>query len=197
MVLSIRSGLVRTILLKMDTEVSREVMEKTAAVLNERLQGLTLMEIKQTLDTRIRDVAEADPELVRTIAHSMPPFIDPVEHRNLHFGGTHNIMSQPEFSDHRRLSDVLNLLESKEILIHLFDQNDAAGDLSITIGEENREELIRYCSLITASYHIGAISGTLGVLGPTRMRYSKVVALVDFMAKVLGQVLTDENLPVS
>ncbi len=191
MVLSIKSGLVRTILLKMDAEVSREVMDKTAAVINERLHGLSLMEIKNTLDSRLRDLVEVDTSLVQAITGSAAPLIDQIELRNFHFGGTNNIMVQPEFSDQRKLSNMLNLLESKQIVIHLFEQNESQGELTIAIGEENRDELIKYCSLITTSYHIGSVTGTLGVIGPTRMRYPKVVALVDFMAKVLTEVLEE------
>ncbi len=193
MVFSIQSGLVRTIMLKMDAEVPREILEKTAAIINERLNGLSLMEIKHTLDHRIRDLgAGVDTDFVRWVARAAVPIIDPIELRSLHFGGTNNLMRQPEFSDHDKLSSFLHLLESKNMVIQLFDQQDNASELTIAIGEENREELIKYCSLITASYHVGSIAGTLGVLGPTRMRYAKVVALVDFMAKVLTQAL-DEN----
>ena len=192
MVLSIQSGLVQTIMLKMEVEVPREVLEKTAAILNERLHGLSLMEIKHTLDSRIRDLGEGvNPEFVRWVARAAMPMIDQVELRSLHFGGTNNIMRQPEFSNHDKLSSFLHLLESKNIVIQLFDQQESLNELTIAIGEENREELIKYCSLITASYHVGSITGTLGVLGPTRMRYAKVVALVDFMAKVLTQALDE------
>ncbi len=191
MVLSIKSGLVRTILLKMDAEVSREVMDKTAAMINERLHGLSLMEIKSTLDSRLRDLIEVDANLVNAIASSASPLIDQIDHRNFHFGGTNNIMAQPEFADHHKLSNMLNLLESKQIVIHLFEQNESKSELTIAIGEENRDELIKYCSLITTSYHLGSVTGTLGVIGPTRMRYPKVIALVDFMAKVLTEVLEE------
>ncbi|MGH7492018.1 MAG: heat-inducible transcriptional repressor HrcA [bacterium] len=194
MVLSIQSGLVQTIMMKMEAEVSREVLERTAAIINERLHGLSLMEIKHTLDSRIRDLGEhVDPEFVRWVARKAVPMIDPVEPRSLHFGGANNLMRQPEFSDYDKLSSFLRLLESKNIVIQLFDLQEHANELTIAIGEENREELIKYCSLITASYHVGTITGTLGVLGPTRMRYAKVVALVDFMAKVLTQVLDENN----
>ncbi len=191
MVLSIKSGLVRTILLKMEAEVSREVMERTAAVINERLHGLSLTEIKNTLDSRLRDLVEVDAGLVNAIASSATPLIDQIDHRNFHFGGTNNIMVQPEFFDHRKLSNMLNLLESKQIVIRLFEQSETRGELTIAIGEENRDELIKYCSLITTSYHLGSVTGTLGVIGPTRMRYPKVIALVDFMAKVLTEVLEE------
>jgi heat-inducible transcriptional repressor len=196
MVLSIQSGLVQTIMMKMEAEVSRDVLERTAAIINERLHGLSLMEIKHTLDSRIRDLGdEVNPDFVRWVARAAVPIIDQVEHRSLHFGGANNLMRQPEFSDHDRLFSFLRLLESKNIVIQLFDLQENADELTIAIGEENREELIKYCSVITASYHVGSISGTLGVLGPTRMRYAKVVALVDFMAKVLTKVLDEDTAP--
>jgi len=189
MLLTIKSGLVRTIVMKVAAEVSREVLEKTARVINERLHGLSLKEIKQSLDHRMRHAGDANPELIERILGSADLLFSEDGRRGLHFGGTNNIVAQPEFTDHQQLAKILNLLENREILIHLFEQGDDSEKISITIGDENRDELIKHCSLITASYHIGNISGTLGVLGPTRIRYSKMVALVDYMAKILTEVL--------
>ncbi|MCG3121578.1 MAG: Heat-inducible transcription repressor HrcA [bacterium] len=192
MVFTIKSGLVRTIVMEVAAEVSREVLEKTARVLNERLHGLSLQEIKQSLDQRMRHAGDVNPELLERIIGSADLLFSEDGRRGLHFGGTNNIVQQPEFTDHQQLAKILNLLENREILIHLFEQGDDPEKISITIGDENRDELIKHCSLITASYHIGNINGTLGVLGPTRIRYSKMVALVDFMAKILTEVL-DKN----
>jgi heat-inducible transcriptional repressor len=162
-------------------------------VINERLHGLSLKEIKRSLDRRMRDVSEVNTDFISLLMGSAEVLFDEEERRSFHFGGTNNIMNQPEFSDHQQLAKVFNLLENRGILIHLFDQKEGSEKISITIGEENREALIKHCSLITASYHIGRISGMLGVLGPTRIRYSKMVALVDFMAKILTQVLEDSQ----
>lgn len=189
MVFTIKSGLVRTIVMEVAAEVAREVLEKTARVLNERLQGLSLQEIKQSLDQRMRHAGDVNPELLERIIGSADLLFSEDGRRGLHFGGTNNIVQQPEFTDHQQLAKILNLLDNREILIHLFEQGEDPEKISITIGDENRDELIKHCSLITASYHIGNINGTLGVLGPTRIRYSKMIALVDFMAKILTEVL--------
>jgi heat-inducible transcriptional repressor len=197
MVLTIESGLVRTIVMEVATEVSRDVLEKTARVMNERLHGLSLNEIKQSLDQRLRHAGDANPDLIDRIVGSADLLFNEDGRRGLHFGGTNNIVTQPEFTDHQQLAKILNLLENREILIHLFEQGDDSEKISITIGDENRDELIKHCSLITASYHIGHINGTLGVLGPTRIRYSKMVALVDYMAKILTDVLEkNQAIPV-
>ena len=193
MVLSIKSGLVRTIVVEVAAEIPREVLEKTASVISERLHGLSLQEIKQSLDRRMRHAGEASADLIAKIMESADLLFNDEERRGLHFGGTNNIVNQPEFTDHQQLAKVLNLLENRGILIHLFEQGDTPEKISITIGDENREELIKHCSLITTSYHIGNVSGTLGVLGPTRIRYSKMVALVDFMAKILTETLEDNQ----
>lgn len=189
MVFTIKSGLVRTIVMEVAAEVAREVLEKTARVLNERLHGLSLQEIKQSLDQRMRHAGDVNPELLERIIGSADLLFSEDGRRGLHFGGTNNIVQQPEFTDHQQLAKILNLLDNREILIHLFEQGEDPEKISITIGDENRDELIKHCSLITASYHIGNINGTLGVLGPTRIRYSKMIALVDFMAKILTEVL--------
>ncbi|HFE52634.1 MAG TPA: HrcA family transcriptional regulator, partial [Bacteroidetes bacterium] len=84
---------------------------------------------------------------------------------------------------------ILELLENKEIIIQVLQEGEDEGKVSITIGEENQEELLRNCSLVTATYHVGSVRGTLGVIGPTRMPYARVVALVDFMAETLPHVI--------
>jgi len=81
------------------------------------------------------------------------------------------------------------LIDNQKILIRIF--NDSLRDdekISITIGQENREELISNCSLITAVYKIGDVTGTIGVLGPTRMKYERVTTLVEYIAKEISNL---------
>ena len=78
------------------------------------------------------------------------------------------------------------LLESKQNILHLLSDKQAE-EVSITIGDENQEDGFAGFSVITTRYYIGNVTGTLGVVGPTRMHYSKIVPLVDFMGKVLTQ----------
>lgn len=187
--ITIKGGLVRTIIMEVHRQVSRGRLEETARIINERLHGLTLEEIKNSMDRRLQGLVRGEDSLVQLIVDSADRLFDFDQHRNFHFGGTHNIMAQPEFSDHEKLADILNLLENKEMIVHIFGQEEQAENLSITIGHENRGEVLKHCTVITAAYHLGNISGTLGVLGPTRMQYPKTIALVDFMGKLLTKVL--------
>ncbi|MFQ5864692.1 MAG: heat-inducible transcriptional repressor HrcA [bacterium] len=191
-VISINSGLVKTIMMEMESGVSREQLNETTWIINERLTGLSLKEIKETIDRRMFGVSSSEDKLVRLIVKSSNKLFNFEEYKDndLHLGGTQNIMANPEFSDKEHLTKILQLLDSKQIILHLFDEKEEDDRISITIGEENKDELFRNCSIIATSYHIGNVTGTLGVVGPTRMHYAKIISLVDYMGKALTQMLS-------
>ncbi len=202
-IITIKSGLVRTITMELDRGISRETLEETCRILNERLHGLTLREIKKTIDARLRDIQIKDSRFIDLVLGSSQSLFTFPSPSDLHIGGTANIMVQPEFSDQHKLRNIMDLLDDKEILIQVFNRAEEAPQprenprfphrIKITIGEENKQDLMRYCSLITATYHLGNVSGTIGLLGPTRMPYSKLVAVIDYMAEVLSELFNSEH----
>jgi len=197
-VISIKSGLVKTITMELEKGVTREKLEHTANVINERLHGLTLREIKQTIDVRLKNLTEGDAGFIDLVVDSSKFLFDFSPPGDLHIGGASNIIVQPEFFKQEASKDITELLDDREIMIHVLNQEDEdendnyeeAKKLRITIGEENRDIIMQHCSLITASYHVDEIFGTVGVLGPTRMQYSRIAGLVDYVAKVLTDTLT-------
>lgn len=189
-VISIKSGLVKTIMMEIRSNVSRDQLDETCWIINERLSGLSLKEIKESIDKRMSGLSYGEEGLIRLIVESSKKLFDFEEYRDVHLGGARNIMSNPEFADREHLSKMIDLLEQKQIILHLLNKNAEDNKISISIGEENKEELFRNCSVITTSYHIGTVSGTLGVVGPTRMHYGKIVSLVDYMGKALTELLS-------
>ncbi len=199
-IITIKSGLVKTITMELEKSISRATLQESVRILNERLHGLTLKEIKNTIDKRVHDIAIGDSQLIELFVKSSQSIFNFSTFSDLHIGGTANIMEQPEFTDQNMLRNIMDLLDNKEMLIQVFNRDVsteapelkrnevAAHQIKITIGEENKKELIRYCSLITATYNLGNISGTIGLIGPTRMPYSKLVAVVDYMADVLSKL---------
>ncbi len=192
-IIRVKSGLVKTILMEISSNLSRDKLEETARVLNERLHGLTLLEIKRSIDKRLADLSGGSPELVRLIVGSAESVFDVEGGAHFYVSGTGNILSQPEFVQHEQMSKILQLLDQKHVLIQLLNEQGKKEGVSIIIGEENREELMRACSLITATYNLGDVTGTLGVIGPTRMQYAKVIALVDYMAQVLRELIRERQ----
>jgi heat-inducible transcriptional repressor len=84
---------------------------------------------------------------------------------------------------------LIELFEEKDIIIHLMEKRTMPPELKITIGDENEEELVQNCSIITAPYKMGDVDGVLGVIGPTRMVYRRVIPIVDFTAKFVTTIL--------
>ncbi len=104
--------------------------------------------------------------------------------------GKANILKQPEFQDVRRAQPVLSALEQEDVVVEIFRPGAQGDRVRITIGKENTREEMRECSVITATYfREDRPGGVIGIVGPTRMRYSKIVSLVAFLADSLGEAL--------
>lgn len=192
-IITITSGLVKTIMMEIKYSIRRNKLEETTRILNERLSGLTLRQIRDTFKTRMSDINYGDENLIFQMSKAVDKIFS-LEDEHIHLRGTQNILSQPEFANQEKIAKILELIDNQKILIHIF--NDSTKDdekISITIGQENKEELINNCSLITAVYKIGDIAGTLGVLGPTRMKYEKVTSLVDYIAKEISNYFIQQN----
>lgn len=108
----------------------------------------------------------------------------------VHTEGTANILKQPEFRDVRRAQPVLSALEQEDIVQELLRGGLGQERVRVMIGAENRREEMRDCSVISAPYYVGErAAGVLGIVGPTRMRYGKIIGLVRFLAESLGDAL--------
>ena len=191
MVLKLNSGLVKTIMMELDFQISRKNLDTTARILNQRLSGLKLGEIKRTIDQRLRNVSGGNANMIKFFISQAGDLFDFEEWEDVYYGGTRNIVHQPEFNDQQRLEALMTLLDNRKSIIQLLARIDDNRKIVVKIGDENRDLNIQHCSLVTTSYHVGSASGTLGIIGPTRMRYSKIIPIVDFMSQVLSNVLTN------
>lgn len=189
-VLSIKSGLVRTITLEYNIEVKESQLTYIESVLNERLSGLTLNEIRKTFKERFKDLDSSDKPIIRIFLDSVDKiFVDLKSEDRIFLTGTKNFIRQPEFEDPEKFQSVIELIEDKDIIIHIMEKNKKADDIFISIGKENKDQKLEEYSLVTKEYNFGETSGTLGIIGPKRMEYSKVVAIVDYIAKMLSDLL--------
>ena len=108
----------------------------------------------------------------------------------VHVGGTTNIVDQPEFRDREKLRGLIEVLEERKILTELVSTKGIKEGITITIGKEIERGEMQYCSLVTSPYKAGKVGGTIGIIGPTRMRYSKLVSMVEYAASLLGDALS-------
>jgi heat-inducible transcriptional repressor len=190
-ILSIKSGLVRTIMLEVASEIPREKLEEMSRLLNERLSGLTLQQVRDSFAERIRDVQTEDSGLIRLFIDSVDKLFVPTRSERIHIAGAEMVVEQPEFVNPEDFKSVIELINNEEIIVHVLEKNEAKPpQVRVTIGEENAEEKLRPYSIITASYTAGDVTGAIGVIGPRRMQYAKMIPLVDEVARAISNMFS-------
>ncbi len=109
----------------------------------------------------------------------------------MYFDGTLHLFEQPEFRDVERAKALLGFLEQEEAVSSMLSEISRRSGTQVTIGHEHPREEMYECSMVTATYRVGGtVVGTVGVVGPTRMEYSKAVSAVGALADSLSEVLT-------
>ena len=195
MVMTIRSGLVRTVYVDMPGEVKPDILTSVTQVLNERLGGLTLQDIRETMPERLKDSSPGDrpgtDELLNIFMQSSSELFDssPLTEAEVHLGQTSVLAAQPEFTSGERLKGLIELTEQRDLLAQVLGSREHQGGLKITIGGENDAEALWDFTLVTAEYRVGDLKGVIGVIGPTRMPYEKVIAIVDYTSTLVNSVL--------
>ncbi|MBI5402755.1 MAG: heat-inducible transcription repressor HrcA [Ignavibacteriae bacterium] len=187
-ILNIQSGYVRTVMMEVESEVSRDKLDRLADFLNERLQGLTLKEIRETFEERVNDYKYEEPELIQMFINSIDKlYCDEEKGRKIFVGGTGDIITQPEFDDPKNFKSIIDLTEDKNLVVHIFQNSGKSGDeVTISIGSENQEKKLKDYSVVCTSYSFGEIKGSIGIIGPKRMNYKKMVSLIEYTSKLIS-----------
>lgn len=186
-VLAFKSGLARTILVEVEASINSAELMRISQVLNEKLADLSLGQIRKTVQERLAST-EGNPRLLRLFIDSSSEIWSNLSLEKIHVGGTENVLNQPEFSNREKLQGIVKLLEERNGLIEIMNpyQNNDTG-IIITIGGENKAREIQSCSVVSAKYEAGSTSGTIGIIGPTRMPYARLVTLVKYAARQLSK----------
>jgi heat-inducible transcriptional repressor len=193
MVLTLHSGAARTVFVQVAGTLHPEAVASIAQVLNERLAGLTLRDIRQSLPERVRDTATtpAENELLDIFVATGEQIFDLPSAASdaVVLGRTSLLAEQPEFASGPKMRELIELTEQREVLKRALESRANSIGLTVTIGGENENRSLSRLTLVTAPYHSGPLSGVIGVLGPTRMPYDKVVALVEHTSRLVGDLL--------
>ncbi|MCX6826489.1 MAG: heat-inducible transcriptional repressor HrcA [candidate division Zixibacteria bacterium] len=189
-IVAVRSGLAKTILMEVESDIDIAELRQMESVLNERLAGLTLGHIRKTLNDRLANTS-CSSRLIKLFLDSKSVIWEDQGDEKLHYTGADKLISQPEFADRNRITDFFKLLENQKSLIEFLESKSVGEGIVITIGSENEINEMRSCSLVISKYQTGNNFGVIGILGPTRMPYSKLVSIVDYTAKSLSDALID------
>jgi heat-inducible transcriptional repressor len=188
-----RSGLVHNRILQVERAPDQQELERVGRYLSDEFRGLTLPEIRDALRQRLwveraayDRLTAASLELGRRAVEAEGPGAE------IFVEGASNLLMLPEFADPGALRGLFRALEEKSLLIDLLSQMLEGGGVRVVIGEENPLSDLARCSLVASSYGSPERPmGTVGIVGPTRMRYSRAIALVDYLARVLTRLLSN------
>jgi heat-inducible transcriptional repressor len=194
MVLTLDGGVVRTVFVEVVGDIAESALAEVAAVLNDRLGGLTLKEIRGSLGARLRDsvAMNGSRELLNIFVQEGEQLFDkamPVSEDKLVLGQASVLAEQPEFSAANRMRRLIELTDTPETLAEAIRRRGHTSGISITIGTEHDDPRLDEFTVVTAEYHVGTVAGIIGVIGPTRMPYDKVISLVSHTSRLLNDIL--------
>ena len=187
------SGKISNQALRMKVPYTEESLQLLAKTMTYNYKGKT---ISEALTLNIIEDVETDITAMSGLAANvMPNFMKTLEDMlnvNLYMEGLTNIFDIPEYNDLGKARSFLNMLSQKEDFTRkLLEREDG---IIVTIGEENADDILQDCSLITATYHVdGKMVGKIGVIGPTRMQYGEVTSIIEYLTDNLNNVFKLEG----
>ncbi|MBI2874749.1 MAG: heat-inducible transcription repressor HrcA [Firmicutes bacterium] len=185
------SGMITNRILPIPSQVSENDLQWISGYLTERLKGLTLLDLDEHLITAILEELRGYSAFSRQLLEALVRSVQQADGGKVITGGATNILSQPEFRDIEKARDVISIFERSHDLSQLLFASRPLG-VKITIGNENVLAELRACSLVSAVYFVGGLpSGALGVVGPTRMNYARVISIVEYVARMINDCFDD------
>ncbi|MDY7221870.1 heat-inducible transcriptional repressor HrcA [Halalkalibacterium halodurans] len=165
-------------------------LEKTVNILNERLAGVSLFQLREKLNKEVADVLRFHVTNYELVLDLLEKTFEAEKSEKVFYGGKTNLLSQPEFRDVEKIKQILTILEQDDVMHQMI--RSSGEQIQVRIGHENNVEAFEDLSVITASYSIGGKHmGTIGIVGPTRMEYRRTISVVEHLSKDLTKLLTD------
>lgn len=194
LVLTLLTRGVRTVFVDVPAAIAPSALASVAQVLNERLAGLTLVEVRANLVERLRDTnlpGDSDTELLNIFIQSADEWLEiPATAGSLHLGRASVLAEQPEFQSGMRMRGLLELTEQTDLLQSMLAGRTGGEGLTVTIGAEHADPALAGFTIVTSEYALGGLRGVIGVIGPTRMPYERVITLVEGTSALVSEFLT-------
>lgn len=201
-VVVIEGNIVKNHILDLKEDITEEQVLKLNLLLNTRLNGLTLPEINLGLISNMKVEAGIHTEVINDVLDTIAEVIraETDENMEIYTSGANNIFRYPELADSQNAARLISTLEDKEELADLVKISEGKAEetgIQVYIGEESPVEAMKDCSVVTASYDLGdGLQGTIGIIGPKRMDYEKVVSSLNTLKNSLNSAFRktdDEN----
>jgi len=181
-------------IINVERDYGADELERYANALNERYAGRELVSLRRALQDDVVDAQSRVNQTLRDAATMAEQALSGHEQQQDYvLAGGSNLLGFQEMTDVSRLRNLFDALDRKQDLLSLFDQTLNAQGMQIFIGEESGYKVLDECSVVTSPYYVdGQVAGVLGVIGPTRMAYHRIIPLVSETARLLSAGLKAE-----
>lgn len=190
-VIVVEGNVIKNNILNVSEELNDETLLKLNLLLNTNLNGLSIDEINLGMIAALKQQAGIHSQIVSDVIDAVAEAIKADDDLEIYTSGTNNIFKYPELSDNQKASELITAFEEKQVLNELVQEtlaDEEKTDIQVYIGEEVKLQSMKDCSVVTATYELEeGMKGTIGIIGPKRMDYDKVVGVV----KKLKQQLDD------
>ena len=179
-------GSVQNRVLDTQDEYDQTTLIEASNFFNEHYKDLDISMIKEKI---IEELATMKKNMTNLMTAAMDLSLNPKHDENLVLTGQGNLLDTADLSQNvKSIKKIIELFEKKASLLHLLEKSHHSSGMQIFIGEESGYQALDECSIVTAPYHSdGEVLGILGVIGPTRMAYERVIPIVDITAKMLSK----------
>ncbi len=193
LVMLIGNGQVRTRQLRLGFDVTRRTAERLTEVLNDSVAGVEMDKLTLPVILDMQTRVEGGETLITPIIKAVWDTVNEPEDSEIVFDGVNNLLQYPEYADVDRVKDVLDMLDDAKGLSEVISAAES-GKTNVYIGSENSVEIMSNSSFIFRSIHSGDhVVGAIGVIGPRRMDYAKVVTLVDTMSRAIDRLIEPQD----
>lgn len=193
-------NIVHNKIIRLEETFTQEELDRTSRYLNVEFVGKSLSMIRSEILRLMHEEKALFDKLLQTAIILCSQSIESEKNiGEIYIDGTSNILSKPDFSNFERLRELLRTIEEKSRLMQILNEClgrdfPNKGNVQVVIGSENLTSSLQNCTLITAPYRIGngETIGTLSVLGPTRIEYARMIAIVSYVSKILEKIMLDD-----
>jgi heat-inducible transcriptional repressor len=180
--------------LRTERECSAAELQQASNYLNELFIGKDLTEVRANLLREMQETRSSMNEMMRTAMQMADQVLEQNHDEDFVMAGQTNLMEFRELCDIDKLRRLFDAFNRKRDILHLLDQCVHGEGIQIFIGDESGYWMLDECSMVTAPYSVdGRVLGVLGVIGPTRMAYDRVIPIVDATARLLGAALNSKE----
>ncbi|MFL3026473.1 MAG: heat-inducible transcriptional repressor HrcA [Candidatus Neomarinimicrobiota bacterium] len=188
MVIGMDNGLVKSIVLDLDINIKEKHIKSITKLLKDKLVGLSLSEIQNTITYRLNDSSVFNHELIQILINDCYSYFSIENNKLIYTSPANVLLQQPEFQNINNFKKILPALDKSFLNIYMNKNFDAEHDYDL-IGKENEDKIFNNCAILTSKFETKAITGRIGVIGPKRLNYINVKNILNTFRKVVQNAI--------